>query len=406
MIDKGGTVVLLGLQWGDEGKGKLADALCAEVDLVVRYQGGHNAGHTVMHNGTKHIFHLLPCGALHDHVQCVIAHGVALSLDALIQEMDALPNNLHERLKISAHCPLLLASHRALDEAAENKSARIGTTRRGIGPAYEDFHARRGLLLKDVFADDFRPKLRSLVSYHNFLLQRYYGGRPLVLAKIATKLQAQAERIAPLVTDTTALLHRAKHAKKTILCEGAQGCRLDITQGAYPFVTSSHTSIGGVFVGSGLCHKDLDRVLGVVKAYVTRVGNGPFITEQANADGARLHQLGEEFGATTGRARRCGWLDLVDVRHAVRMNGVDELFLTKVDVLDQFEVIKVCTAYARSQQPVYTVLPGWRQAIGHLRRYQDLPPRLHAFIQLIEETTAVPVKGLSVGPARDQLILH
>ena len=408
MINPGETVVLLGLQWGDEGKGKLIDALCAGVDLVVRYQGGHNAGHTVICNTKKHVLHLLPCGALHKRVRCVIAHGVALSLGALIREIDALRNynNLSERLAISSHCPLLLTGHQALDEAAEKKHALIGTTRRGIGPAYEDFYARRSLLLKDVFADDFIVKLTPLVEYHNFLLKHYYDAAPLALEQVSEDLKRQAERIAPLMTDTVELLQKTKAQKKTILFEGAQGCRLDIAQGLYPYVTSSHPSIGGVFVGSGLCHKDIDRVFGVLKAYATRVGEGPFLTEQKNADGARLHKLGREFGATTGRARRCGWLDLVDVKRTARMNGVDALFMTKVDVLDQFEEIKICTAYSSKQQPIYTELSGWQQKTSHLRHYDDLPPRLRDFLRLVEEIAEVPVKGVSVGSAREQLILH
>ncbi len=400
------VTVLLGLQWGDEGKGKLADALCEDTDFAVRYQGGHNAGHTVFHAGKVRKLHLLPCGSLRRSVHCVIAEGVVLSLDALLAEVAMISDigPLDGRLSVGADCPLLLPSHRALDEAAEKKNSLIGTTRRGIGPAYEDFYARRGLLLRDAFAADFYARITELMNYHNFLLKNYYGAPEVPVQKTAALVVSQAEEISAFVTDTAALLRTAKDAGKRIFLEGAQGCGLDPCHGTYPFVTASYPSVGGALIGSGLSHKDIDRVLGVIKVYATRVGAGPFLTEQKNTNGESLQARGKEFGTTTGRKRRCGWLDLVDVRRTAQINGTDALLVTKADVFDDLERIRVCTEYAPNGEPIYRDLPGWRENISDKRTYDQLPARLHDFISLIKQKAGVPVLGLSVGPRREQLI--
>ena len=406
---RGQVAVFLGMQWGDEGKGKLIDRLAVSADLVVRYQGGHNAGHTIMHEGRKIVLHLLPSGLLNPRIQCVIAHGVMLSPDALFDELDMLGAGILTRLVISDDCPVLLPSHAALDRAAEGRrSSALGTTRCGIGPAYEDHTARRSFRLKDIIDDRFMDRLEMLLDYHNFLLSNYYGNRIcFALNQIADALRRQAERIRPTIRDTVAFLHQAKSSGKRILLEGAQGCRLDLHQGTYPFVTSSNTSIGAAFVGSGLSPRDLDRIIGVSKAYSTRVGMGPFLTELEGSLGRRLRRDGDEFGATTGRPRRCGWLDLVDLKRTARMNGIDALLLTKLDVLSRFSTISLCTSYERSNgelRPLYEQLPGWNAEIDHRHSFGRQPSALRSFVNFIEDYIQVPIAALSVGASRDEWI--
>lgn len=402
------------MQWGDEGKGKLIDAMAAQANLVVRYQGGHNAGHTVVHNGKKVILHLLPSGLLHPNINCVIAHGVTLSLDALHNEMELVggKENILPRLAISRNCPLLLPSHQALDKAAEHKRVQaIGTTCRGIGPAYEDYTARRAVCLGDILNGQLMEPLESLVDYHNFLLRRYYATADSFDARqMADILQQQASSLKPAIGDTVALLHQAKAAGKRILLEGAQGCRLDLHQGTYPFVTSSNTSIGGAFIGSGLSPRDLDLTIGVSKAYATRVGMGPFPTELHNEEGELLRKRGNEFGATTGRARRCGWLDLVDLRRTASMNGINTLFVTKLDVLNEFPKVCLCTAYDQDEKtgafiPQYKMMPGWQTTPDYRKGFEHLPTPMRYFIDFIEEYINVPVSGLSVGETREEWIV-
>lgn len=402
------VAVLLGLQWGDEGKGKLIDRLAAGADIVVRYQGGHNAGHTVIHQGKKVVLHLLPSGLLNLNTCCVIAHGVMLSLDALEEEMNVLGDkkDLLSRLVISDNCPLLLPSHIALDRAAEKKREdAIGTTGRGIGPAYEDYTARRSLRLKDVLNGGFMDKLRPLLDYHNFILKHYYDSLDLFdVQSMAERLEEQVGSLEAIIKDTVGLLHQNKEEGKRILLEGAQGCRLDLHQGTYPFVTSSNTSIGGVFVGSGLSPKDVDMVIGVTKAYATRVGEGPFPTELNNEKGQQLQQTGGEFGATTGRPRRCGWLDLVDLKRTVQMNGVDALFVTKLDVLNDFASIPLCIDY-KNKAPCYREVSGWQTKLDYRQPFDKQPTALRSLVGFIEDYVKIPVAGLSVGARRQEWIV-
>ena len=402
------VAALLGLQWGDEGKGKLIDKLAEQANLVVRYQGGHNAGHTVIHQGKKIILHLLPSGLLNLDTCCVIAHGVVLSLDALEEEMSILGDKeaLLSRLVISDNCPLLLPSHIVLDRAAEKKREdAIGTTGRGIGPAYEDHTARRSLQLKDVLNGGFVDRLSSLLDYHNFILKHYYGSTSWFdMQSVAGRLEEQVDSLSPVIKDTIGFLHQNKEEGKRILLEGAQGCRLDLNQGTYPFVTSSNTSIGGVFVGSGLSPKDIDMVIGVTKAYATRVGGGPFPTELDDDKGQQLQQMGGEFGATTGRPRRCGWLDLVDLRRTVQMNGVDTLLVTKLDVLNDFASIPLCVDY-NNGTPCYREVSGWQTQLDYHQPLDKQPAALRAFIDFIEDYVKVPVAGLSVGARRQEWIV-
>ena len=409
---KNQIAVLLGMQWGDEGKGKLIDRLAAKADIVVRYQGGHNAGHTIIYEGRKIVLHLLPSGLLNPDTQCVIANGVVVSLDALYGEMDMLGGaaKVLPRLIISNDCPVLLPSHEALDKAAERKRRNaIGTTCRGIGPAYEDHTARRSLRLKELTDGQFMERLEMLLDYHNFLLADYYGAQDTFeLSEIADSLHHQIEKIKPIIQDTVGFLHQAKEEGKRILLEGAQGCRLDLHQGTYPFVTSSNTSIGGAFIGSGLSPKDVDLAIGVSKAYTTRVGMGPFPTELEGDEGKQLQQSGNEFGATTGRPRRCGWLDLVDLRRTARMNGIDALLLTKLDVLSHFSTISLCISYGGDNgkpQLVYKKMPGWQTKIDHRCSFEEQPAALRSFVEFIEDYIQLPISALSVGASREEWVV-
>jgi adenylosuccinate synthase len=403
----GKNVVVLGTQWGDEGKGKIVDLLTDQVSLVARFQGGHNAGHTLVIDGKKTVLHLIPSGILRAGVKCMIGNGVVLSPEALLKEMAGLEATgvpVRERLRLSPACPLILPYHVALDQAREIKRgiAKIGTTGRGIGPAYEDKVARRGLRLGDLFnAASFADKLKEVMEYHNFALTQYYGVEALDFEKVLADVFAQGEELKPLVEDITNTLHAAREAGESILFEGAQGSLLDIDHGTYPFVTSSNTTAGGVATGSGMGPMYLDYVLGITKAYTTRVGSGPFPTELACEVGQHLGVNGNEFGATTGRKRRTGWFDAVAVKHAIRINSISGLCLTKLDVLDGLEEVKMCVGYKDQAGndlsipfdsdgwdkivPVYESMPGWSENTFGAKELATLPAAAVNYIRRIEE---------------------
>jgi len=421
------NVVVLGTQWGDEGKGKIVDLLTDQARAVVRFQGGHNAGHTLVIDGKKTVLHLIPSGILREHVQCLIGNGVVLSPEALLKEMAELETRgvpVRERLKISAACPLILPYHVALDQARELKrgTKKIGTTGRGIGPAYEDKVARRGLRLGDLQdATRFESKLREVMEYHNFALEHYYKVQPLAVEEVFDDTMAMSEQLLPMIADVTALLHEYRQANEKIMFEGAQGSLLDIDHGTYPFVTSSNTTAGGTATGSGFGPLYLDYVLGITKAYTTRVGSGPFPTELFDATGEHLAEKGHEFGATTGRPRRCGWFDAVALRTAVNINSVSGLCLTKLDVLDGLETIEICVGYTCADGkpvpnpvdsddyeglvPQYEQMPGWTASTLGARSLSDLPQAARDYIAKIEEVVGAPIDIISTGPDRVETIV-
>ena len=408
------TLVVLGAQWGDEGKGKLVDYLAAESDCVARFQGGHNAGHTIKVNDQTIALHLVPSGALHKRVVCVLGNGVVLSPAALLKEMDALSKHgidLSGRLWISEASPILLASHQSLDMAREKKANAdaIGTTGRGIGPAYEDKVARRGLRWGDLWRDDWRARVRDLMDYHNFMLNDYYKEQTVDTASVLATCEQARKRFDGLVEDVGQRLRQMRKAGQHIMLEGAQGVALDIDHGTYPFVTSSNTTVGAAAVGSGLGVHDLDKVIGISKAYTTRVGAGPMPTELFDEQGAHLCERGQEIGTTTGRTRRCGWLDAAHLRDMVSLNSMDALCLTKLDVLDQLDEIPVCVEYrhdADGCEPVYKCLQGWSTPISGINQWNDLPKQAMRFVEQIEEWAGVPIALISVGPERDQTIMR
>jgi len=423
----GKNVVVIGTQWGDEGKGKVVDLLTDRVDAVVRFQGGHNAGHTLVIDGAKTVLHLIPSGILHDRVQCLIGNGVVLSPDALFEELDMLEAAgvpAGSRLKISESCPLILPYHIALDQARERARGKkaIGTTGRGIGPAYEDKVSRRGLRLGEMLDPaHFSERLREVMDYHNFMLVHFFKAQAVDYAQVLDESLAQSERIRPLVADIPGLLHRLRREGRNIMFEGAQGALLDIDHGTYPYVTSSTTTAGGAASGSGVGPRDLDYVLGIVKAYTTRVGAGPFPTELFDADGDHLGERGHEFGATTGRKRRCGWLDTVALRRSLEINSVTGLCITKLDVLDGLDTLKICVSYrlngARIDvtpvgaeqlercEPEYIELPGWQASTLGARRLDDLPAAAQAYLRKLEELCGKPVAIISTGPDRTETII-
>ena len=423
----GSKVVVLGVQWGDEGKGKLVDLLSERGAAVVRFQGGHNAGHTVVVGGSTTILHLIPSGILRPGVRSLIGHGVVLSPEALVEEMEMLEaKGVHvaERLAVSEACPLILSSHIALDRAMEGARGRvrIGTTGRGIGPAYEDRTARRALRLYDLLDElRFDRRLRPLLDYHNFLLEHYYRAPQVDLAACRDAALEAAEKLRPLACDVPRRLYEMERRGENILFEGAQGALLDVDQGTFPFVTSSHTVAAGASCGSGIGVLGFDYVLGVAKAYATRVGEGPFPTELHDDVGAHLAAQGRERGATTGRPRRCGWLDAVALRRAVRTNTVSGLCITKLDVLDALETVKVCEAYrldgARIDEfpsdperlarcePIYREMAGWKRSTLGARSRSDLPAKARAFLDGIEALAEAPVHLISTGPERHDAIV-
>jgi len=423
----GRNVVVIGTQWGDEGKGKIVDLLTERATAVARFQGGHNAGHTLVIDGEKTVLHLIPSGILRDGVSCLIGNGVVLALDALIEEADALIKSgvpVYERLKISPGCPLILPSHVALDAAREKArgSSAIGTTGRGIGPAYEDKVSRRAVKVSDLFVrETFASKLGEILDYHNFLLKNYYGTEPVDFAKTLDEALGYAEIIAPVTADITQILQDLADAGKSILFEGAQGSFLDIDHGTYPFVTSSNTVAAAASIGTGIGPRNLDYILGIVKAYTTRVGAGPFPTELFDDDGAHLAKVGAEFGATTGRPRRCGWFDAVALRRSIINSSVSGLCVTKLDVLDELERIQICVGYSIDGEPisgvpvvvdrfaeckpVYEEWSGWQESTVGVTNNDDLPQKARDYLQRIEELAGVPVDIISTGPDRTQTII-
>ncbi|MEE4193335.1 MAG: adenylosuccinate synthase [Halieaceae bacterium] len=421
------NVVVLGTQWGDEGKGKIVDLLTDQVEAVVRFQGGHNAGHTLVIDGEKTVLHLIPSGILRENVTCLIGNGVVLSPDALLSEIAELEDKgvpVRERLRISAACPLILPYHVALDQARElaRGKDKIGTTGRGIGPAYEDKVARRGLRLGDVLdAERFAEKLKSVLDYHNFVLSGFYKVDPVDYQATLDQAMAMVEQLAPMIADVTTLLHQYRNNGANILFEGAQGSLLDIDHGTYPFVTSSNTTAGGTATGSGFGPLYLDYVLGITKAYTTRVGSGPFPTELFDSTGEHLATRGHEFGATTGRPRRCGWFDAVALRNAVQINSVSGLCLTKLDVLDGLETIQICIGYQDANGepvpypvdsddyaglvPLYEEVPGWSESTIGAKSLDELPANARAYINRIEEVVGAPIDIISTGPDRVETIV-
>lgn len=420
------SLVIIGAQWGDEGKGKIVDALAGQADVVVRFQGGDNAGHTVFHDGQKFVFHILPSGILRPRVMNLIGGGVVVNPRKLVEELATirLPASAwRKRLRISGEAHLILASHLALDQAAEAQRGKlkIGTTQRGIGPAYADRAARIGVRMGDILDPDyFHARVKNCLDNHRALLSKDRAREVCNVDRITKEALALLKPFRDLVVDTGVLLDAARRKGQHILYEGAQGTMLDIGSGTYPYVTSSHTIAGGVCVGTGIGPHAIDRILGVSKAYATRVGEGPFTTELHDATGETLRHIGGEYGATTKRPRRCGWLDIVQLRHAARLNSLDGLILTKLDVLDGFERIGICTAYRcggkrltewpaspadlAKAEPILTFMPGWKQSTTQATSFQQLPPAARAYINQIERWLDLPVVMISNGQDRKQLI--
>jgi adenylosuccinate synthase len=424
----GRFVIVIGTQWGDEGKGKLVDLLTERAAAVARFQGGHNAGHTLVIDGRKTILSLLPAGILREGVQCLIGNGVVLSLEALFREAEALQAQgvpVFERLRISPACPLILPSHIALDRARETARGAnaIGTTGRGIGPAYEDKVARRAVRVADLFQRDrFAAKLGEMLDFHNFVLQRYFGQAPVDFQRTLDEQLQFAARLRPILVDVTAVLSQLRQDGANVLFEGAQGAMLDVDVGTYPFVTSSNTTAGGAATGTGLGPCAFDQVLGIVKAYATRVGAGPFPTELFDDSGEHLSRVGREFGSVTGRRRRCGWFDAVALRRVIAHSSVSSLCMTKLDVLDGLDTIRICIGYRLGGQtvsepplfadayaeaePVYEEMPGWKESTVGARQLADLPANAQRYLARIEALVGVPLDLISTGPDRDQTIIR
>ncbi len=423
----GKSIVILGTQWGDEGKGKLVDLLTDKVAAVVRYQGGHNAGHTLIIDGKKTVLRLIPSGILREHVQCFIGNGVVLSPEALLSEMQELKNNgvdVAARLKISPACSILLSYHIAIDQAREKASGKkaIGTTGRGIGPAYEDKVARRGIKAMDLFHPELlEEKLRALAEYHNFQLEHYYKCPTIDVQKAFQDLLVHAEKIKPLIADVMQNLAQLRKEGENILFEGAQGALLDVDLGTYPFVTSSNTTAGATGPGTGFGPLYLDAVYGITKAYITRVGAGPFPTELSDEIGQHIAKKGNEFGSVTGRPRRCGWFDVPLMRYSAQANSLTGLVLTKLDVLDELKTIKICTGYQYQGktlstlpmdqfifaecEPIYEEMPGWETITFGITEYNKLPENARNYIARLQELCEIPIVIISTGPDRKQSII-
>ncbi len=407
----GRFVVVVGAQWGDEGKGKVVDLLTEHVAGVARFQGGHNAGHTLVIGGVKTVLSLIPSGVLREGVRCLIGNGVVVSLEALLSEADMLAARgvpAFERISVSALCPLVLPSHATIDRARERASGerKIGTTGRGVGPAYEDKIARRAVRIGDL-ADPrhFESRLRDLLEYHNFLLEKRLGEPPVDFRQAMDSCLAQGERIRGLVGDVTGELHALRGRGSNVLFEGAQGTMLDIDHGTFPFVTSSNPVAGYASVGTGLGPRDIDDVLGVVKAYTTRVGAGPFPSELGDEVGRHLSRVGQEFGAVTGRPRRTGWFDAVALRRSIVNNGITSLCVTKLDVLDGLDEVKLCVEYGADGAPRYESMPGWQARTAGLRTLAELPAAARAYLARLESACGVPVTMISTGAERDEMIV-
>jgi len=423
----GKFVIVIGTQWGDEGKGKVVDLLAERAAGVARFQGGHNAGHTLVIGGRKTVLSLIPSGILREHVRCFIGNGVVLSLEALMSEADMLLERgvpVLERLRVSPACPLILPSHIALDRAREQARGAnaIGTTGRGIGPAYEDKVARRAVRVADLFERDrFARKLAEMLDFHNFVLERYFRQPPVDLHKTLEEQLALAERLRPLVEDVSRALEELRRAGANVLFEGAQAAMLDVDLGTYPFVTSSNTTAGYAATGTGVGPRAFDEVLGIVKAYTTRVGAGPLPTELFDDDGEHLARVGHEFGSVTGRKRRCGWFDAVVLRRCVVQSSVSGLVITKLDVLDALETIRVCVAYRiggervcepplyvesyEELEPIYEELPGWKESTVGITDYARLPANARAYLERIQALAGVPIDMISTGAEREQTII-
>ena len=425
----GKNVVVIGTQWGDEGKGKVVDLLTDKADAVVRFQGGHNAGHTLVIQGRKTVLHLIPSGILRDNVRCLIGNGVVLSPSALLEELEMLESggiDARGRMGISESCPVILPYHIALDQAREaargNKA--IGTTGRGIGPCYEDKVSRRGIRLGEMLdPEHFKERLREVMEYHNFALQHYFKFDTVDYQQVLDQALAQAEQIKPMIEDVPGTLHSLRRQGRSVMFEGAQGALLDIDHGTYPYVTSSNTTAGGAASGSGVGPRDFDYVLGIVKAYTTRVGAGPFPTELFDDDGEHLGVKGHEFGATTGRKRRCGWLDTVALKRSLQINSVTGMCITKLDVMDGLDTVKICVAYKLDGQevatppvgadrfercePVYIEMPGWKESTVGVKTRDALPENARSYLRRIEELCETPIDIISTGPDRDEtIVLH
>ncbi len=422
------NVVVVGTQWGDEGKGKIVDLLTEQARLVARYQGGNNAGHTLVVDGAKFIFHLIPSGILHSGTQCLIGNGVVLDPEVLLMEIDRLKERGHkvgpENLRISERTQVIMPYHQRIDIAREEKkgAGKIGTTGRGIGPCYEDKVGRRGIRMADlVDPDSLKAKLAEVLPEKNFYLENFLGAQPFTIDEILEKYLPMGARLKPLVANVSVILDQAVRQGQNILFEGAQGTHLDIDHGTYPYVTSSNPLAGGATTGTGIGPGQLHHVLGIVKAYTTRVGGGPFPTECLDKIGDHLVECGVEFGSTTGRRRRCGWLDAVVLKDAARLNGLTGLAITKLDVLSTLNTVKICVAYDQDGakretmpgtlkelercRPVFEELPGWTEDIRRVRQYQDLPANTRRYLERVQELVGVPIQLISVGPDREETMV-
>ncbi len=420
-------IVLVGAQWGDEGKGKITDLIADDMDYVVRFQGGNNAGHTVIHGGRTLKLHLIPSGIMYPHITPVIGNGCVIDPKVLLEEVDRIEADglSTHRLQISCNAHVIMPYHKDLDGASERRLGKleIGTTRRGIGPAYQDKSSRMGLRIQDLQDEHiFRKKVEAALVEKNDILEKIYGLPTYTVDQIADEYLEYAERIKPMIADTSQMINKALGADQWVLFEGAQGTLLDIDHGTYPFVTSSSPTAGGACTGAGVGPKAIDRVLGIAKAYITRVGSGPFPTELHDETGEMLTQIGGEFGTTTGRQRRCGWYDAVIVKYTVQVSGLTDLVLTKLDVLSELDTIKVCVAYEyeghrynnlpchqtvfHHAKPIYEELPGWKTDITGCRHFEDLPKEARDYVQFIEDLAEVPVSMIAVGPSREQTIMR
>ena len=415
------SLILVGTQWGDEGKGKIVDFYSKKFDAVCRFQGGHNAGHTIYKEEEKFVLHLIPSGIFYDHVSCFIGQGVILSIDSLLEEIEQLEQkgiNLEGKLRISRYCSLLLPLHAKIDQLREDNKNSIGTTRRGIGPAYEDKTARRSIKAFDLEDNDLlETKLRSLVEYYNYQIQNIHGSEPFAFEDVYNELMQSYKKASKYFGDVTDTLENIYEQGGNILYEGAQGTLLDVDYGTYPYVTSSNTLATSVGIGSGFPKSIYSDVLGVAKAYTTRVGAGPFPTELFCEEGQKIAELGHEFGATTGRPRRCGWLDLVALKYSAKLNNLTELCITKLDVLDTFEEIKACVGYKvngedtpfksrllHKAEPVYKLFKGWNCSLANCENYDSLPDEAKEFLNFIEDYVGVKISLISNGPNREDLI--
>jgi adenylosuccinate synthase len=418
------TVVIIGAQWGDEGKGKIVDFLTEKCDYVVRFQGGCNAGHTVVVGDEKYILHLIPSGILHKNKKCIIGNGVVLDPGSLLKEIDTLIKKgieIDENLYIAKHCHLIMPYHIAIEEQSEKKK-KIGTTKKGIGPCYTDKIARNGVRMIDLlYPDVLKNKIEANLEIINFLLKNLYNAEPLDTEKIFNQYVDYAYKLKKYIADADILINKAINSGKNVLFEGAQGTLLDIDHGTYPYVTSSNTVAGGACTGTGVSPKKIDKIIGIVKAYTTRVGEGPFPTEIKDELGEQIRQKGEEFGATTGRPRRCGWLDLVGLKHSVRINGFTGIAITKLDILDGIDKLKVCVGYKYANTvleefpkeleilekctPIYEEISGWNESTKGIKDYDNLPDNAKKYLQFIEDSLKVKIQIISTGQKRDEIII-